>query len=87
MVAGTSASTPVVVSVVALLNDYLVSQGKSPLGFLNPFLYKTGSDGLRDIVNGNNNECNKKAAFPARRGWDAATELGVPDIGKLMTLV
>lgn len=66
-VAGASASTPVVASVVALLNDYLVSQGESPLGFMNPFLYKKGSDGLRDIVNGNNNECNKKAAFPARR--------------------
>ncbi|KAJ7202151.1 peptidase S8/S53 domain-containing protein [Mycena pura] len=39
LLSGTSASTPVFASVIALLNDELISAGKSPLGFLNPFLY------------------------------------------------
>lgn len=42
---GTSASTPVAAAVIALLNDYLISQGKSPLGFANPWLYATGLQG------------------------------------------
>lgn len=84
---GTSAATPVASSIIALLNDYLVSKGKSPLGFLNPFLYKKGADGLRDITGGSIHGCGRKAAFPAQKGWDAATGLGVPDLGKLMNLV
>lgn len=84
---GTSASTPTVASIIALLNDYLVSKGKQPLGFLNPFLYKKGQAGLRDITTGHNNVCSTKAAFPATKGWDAASGLGVPDFGKLKALV
>lgn len=84
---GTSASTPTVASVIALLNDYLVSSGKKPLGFLNPFLYKKGQAGLRDIAKGHNNACGSVAAFPAGEGWDPATGLGVPDFGKLKDLV
>jgi tripeptidyl-peptidase-1 len=38
-VSGTSASSPVFASVIALLNDRLIAAGRSPLGFLNPFLY------------------------------------------------
>jgi subtilase family serine protease len=38
-VAGTSCSSPIFASVIALLNDELIAAGKSPLGFLNPFLY------------------------------------------------
>ncbi|OAA58668.1 tripeptidyl-peptidase 1 precursor [Cordyceps fumosorosea ARSEF 2679] len=84
---GTSASTPTTASIIHLLNDYLVSNGKSPLGFLNPFLYKKGKDGLRDIAKGRNNVCGNKAAFPAVKGWDASTGLGVPDFGKLKALL
>ena len=39
LVAGTSCSSPIFASVIALLNDELESAGKSRLGFLNPFLY------------------------------------------------
>lgn len=84
---GTSASCPAVASIIALLNDYLVSNGKAPLGFLNPFLYKKGASGLRDITKGYNNDCVFTPAFPATKGWDASTGLGVPDFGKLKTLV
>ena len=38
LVAGTSCSSPIFASVISLLNDRLIAAGKSPLGFLNPFL-------------------------------------------------
>lgn len=84
---GTSAAAPAVASIVALLNDYLVTNGKAPLGFLNPWLYKTGKQGFRDIAKGHNNVCASQAAFPAVKGWDATTGWGVPDFGKLKNLV
>ncbi|KAH9170131.1 subtilisin-like protein [Lactarius sanguifluus] len=36
---GTSCSTPVVASIIALINDHLISNGRPALGFLNPWLY------------------------------------------------
>jgi tripeptidyl-peptidase-1 len=35
-VSGTSCSTPIFASVIALINDRLIAAGKSTLGFLNP---------------------------------------------------
>lgn len=43
LVNGTSASAPVFSSMIALLNDRLISAGRTPLGFLNPFLYSNPS--------------------------------------------
>ena len=37
---GTSASTPAASAILSLVNDALISAGKPPLGFLNPWLYK-----------------------------------------------
>lgn len=51
LIGGTSASAPIVASVVALLNDELAEQGKPPLGFLNPLLYST-EGALNDITTG-----------------------------------
>ena len=39
-----------VAGLVSLLNDYRISHGSPPLGFLNPFLYSKGVAGLVDIV-------------------------------------
>ena len=47
----TSASAPLFVSVIALINDALLTAGKSPLGFLNPFLYANPSAFI-DITSG-----------------------------------
>ncbi|KDR65641.1 hypothetical protein GALMADRAFT_148508 [Galerina marginata CBS 339.88] len=67
-VAGTSCSSPVFVSVIALLDDKLIAAGKPPLGFLNPFLYSAaGKDALNDIATGSNPGCNING-FPAERG-------------------
>lgn len=68
-VAGTSCSTPISASIIALLNDQLAARGKKPLGFLNPFLYSTGVSAFTDITSGNNPGCNTNG-FPARVGWD-----------------
>lgn len=84
---GTSASCPTAASIVALLNDYRVANGKPPLGFLNPFLYQNSVRGIRDIRMGNNIDCHQNPAFPAKYGWDASTGLGVPDFAKLKKLV
>ena len=52
LVGGTSASSPIVASVIALLNDELAGRGRPPLGFLNPFLYSAGASALNDITRG-----------------------------------
>lgn len=83
---GTSCSSPIFASVVALLNDQLISAGKSPLGFLNPFLYSTGADALNDITSGSSPGCNTNG-FPAETGWDPVTGLGTPDFQKLAAAV
>ena len=36
LIFGTSASTPVVASMITLINDARITAGKNPVGFLNP---------------------------------------------------
>lgn len=70
---GTSASTPTVASVVALLNDRLLAQGRPQLGFLNPWLYANGSQAFTDIVDGKSAVACQNLAdrgFDAVEGWD-----------------
>ncbi|KAJ5801824.1 uncharacterized protein N7518_003892 [Penicillium psychrosexuale] len=74
---GTSASTPTVASIIGLVNDALVDAHRSPLGFLNPWLYSSGYEGFRDVSHGSNLGCNT-SGFPATKGWDPATRLGTP---------
>ncbi|KAH8981279.1 subtilisin-like protein [Lactarius hatsudake] len=83
---GTSASVPVVAGVISLLNDYLISQGKVSLGFLNPWLYGTGKNGLTDITSGSNPGCNT-GGFSAVEGWDPVTGFGTPDLQRLLAIL
>ena len=64
-----TASVQIVAGIISLLNDYLISQGRAPLGFLNYWLYGTGRDGLTDITTGSNQGCNTPG-FSAIEGWD-----------------
>lgn len=77
MVYGTSASSPAWASLISLINDYRIGEGKSTLGFLNPLLYASGAarDALNDITTGNNRGCDSNG-FPAASGWDPTTGLG-----------
>ncbi|KAF1989544.1 tripeptidyl peptidase SED3 [Aulographum hederae CBS 113979] len=99
LVGGTSASAPTVASIVALLNAARVQAGKKPLGFLNPWLYKTGVKGLTDIVVGGSRGCTGTdiysglpapyvpyASWNATKGWDPVTGLGTPVFKKLLEL-
>ncbi|KAI9435825.1 subtilisin-like protein [Lactarius indigo] len=79
---GTSGSVAVVAGIISLLNDYLISHEKQPLGFLNPWLYEDGLEGLNDIINGWNPGCGTNG-FPAITGWDPVTGLGTLDFTKL----
>ncbi|THH18975.1 hypothetical protein EW146_g2121 [Bondarzewia mesenterica] len=81
-VAGTSCSSPIFAATIALINDELVAAGKSPLGFLNPFLYSTAASALNDITTGDNPGCNTNG-FPANSGWDPVTGLGTPNYATL----
>ncbi|KAH8983898.1 subtilisin-like protein [Lactarius hatsudake] len=83
---GTSASAPFVASIISLLNDYLISQGKVTLGFLNPWLYGTGKSGLTDITSGSNPGCSTDG-FSAIEGWDPVTGVGTPDFQRLLAVL
>ncbi|KAI9435588.1 subtilisin-like protein [Lactarius indigo] len=83
---GTSCSAPVVAGVISLLNDYLISKGKKPLGWLNPWLYSRGKAGFNDITSGSNPGC-KTDGFSATAGWDPVTGLGTPDFRELVKVL
>lgn len=69
---GTSCSSPTFASVVALLNDALLSAGKSRLGWLNPWLY-SNADALNDVTSGDNPGCDTNG-FSAATGWDPVSD-------------
>ncbi|KAH8980599.1 subtilisin-like protein [Lactarius hatsudake] len=73
---GTSCSTPTVAGVISLLNDYLITNGRPPLGFLNIRLYHDGFSGLNDITSGSNPGCGTDG-FSAVPGWDPVRPAGL----------
>ncbi|KAK3323162.1 tripeptidyl-peptidase-like protein [Cercophora scortea] len=81
-VLGTSASTPVVAAMVALVNDARLRAGKGSLGWINPLLYGEGvRKVLTDVKDGTSGGCNfadgtQVDGWPAAAGWDASTGLG-----------
>ncbi|KAJ7170953.1 family S53 protease [Mycena filopes] len=79
---GTSCSSPIFASVIALINDKLIAAGNPPLGFLNPWLY-ANPDMLNDVTKGSNAGCGAKG-FTARAGWDPITGLGTPNYPKML---
>ncbi|KAJ7473645.1 subtilisin-like protein [Mycena galericulata] len=84
---GTSFSSPIFASIIALINDRLVAAGKPVLGFLNPWIY-ANSKAFTDITEGHNSGLSCPAssvAFDATKGWDALTGVGSPVFDKLLT--
>lgn len=95
LIGGTSASSPVVAGIFSLLNNARLQAGKPPMGFLNPWLYETGFQGLTDIIYGGSRGCSggpgngvmvPYASWNATEGWDPATGLGTPLFDKLLEL-
>ncbi|KAF8256738.1 subtilisin-like protein [Lactarius quietus] len=83
---GTSCAAPAAAGIISLLNDYRISNGRRPLGFLNPWLYGGGLAGLNDITRGSNPGCNTPG-FAAMPGWDPVTGLGTLDFVNLLEIL
>ncbi|KAF8264646.1 peptidase S8/S53 domain-containing protein [Lactarius quietus] len=81
---GTSCAAPTVAGIISLLNDYQLSKGRAPLGFLNPLLYGYLRKGFTDIKSGSNPGCGTPG-FAAVPGWDPVTGLGTPDFSNCNT--
>ena len=71
------------------MNDLLLARGDKPMGFLNPWIYKTaaqsvadGTPVFQDVTTGCN-DAGQTAGFNAQAGWDAATGFGTPDAGRM----
>lgn len=82
-VGGTSAAAPMWAAMIVLANEMAAKAGKSPLGFLNPLIYKLagGSSYTRDFhditQSGNNDELGiNGGAYPVTSGYDMATGWG-----------
>jgi len=66
------------------LNDLRLQQGKSTLGFLNPFVY-AHPEAFSDITKGaGRGSCGE---WPAKKGWDAVTGVGTPNYKALAEAV
>ncbi|KAF8266325.1 subtilisin-like protein [Lactarius quietus] len=85
IMSGTSSATPTAAGIISLLNDYLLSTDRPPLGFLNPLLYDHLRQAMNDITSGSNPGCNTPG-FSAIPGWDPVTGLGTPDFLNLLAL-
>jgi kumamolisin len=75
---GTSFAAPMWAGYIALVNQQLKTNGFSPIGFLNPFLYSFGlgsshATDFHDITSG------KSGSFSAVTGYDLVTGWGSPN--------
>ena len=91
-IAGTSCASPTAAAIFSLLNDLRLQQNKSPLGFLNYFIYQN-PDAFNDITDGSSSGCRprdgslQQIGWPAAPGWDAVTGVGTPNYAKLKDAV
>ena len=96
---GTSCSSPIIASIISIINNHQLSKNKSKVGFFNPLLYKMAKNDyslFNDIKSGNN-YCNEAQCCPNRNdtgsnygylstiGWDPVTGLGTPNVGKILS--
>lgn len=99
---GTSAASPVVAAIMALINDARFRAGQPAIGFANPWLYQIAGAALNDITEGGSLGCSgvdlqngilipqggmiPYASWNATVGWDPVTGLGTPDFMKMKNL-
>lgn len=79
---GTSLSTPIWASLITMINNERTAQGKGPVGFVNPTLYKNPHV-FHDITSGYAPGCGTDG-FAAEPGWDPTTGLGTPNYPELL---
>jgi tripeptidyl-peptidase-1 len=94
-VGGTSASSPIFASIVALLNTAQIELTGKPLGFLNPFLYQMHAKNpatFHDITVGDN-KCTEDGCaatcqgYECAPGWDPVSGLGTPNFANMLAYV
>jgi subtilase family serine protease len=83
-VSGTSIAAPLWAGFTALINEQAAAQGKPPVGFVNPALYRLGGSAgsstyFHDITTGNNTTSHSPNLFYAVPGFDLCTGWGTPD--------
>jgi len=81
-VGGTSAAAPLWAGSMALINQYLQSQGIAVVGYANPALYglfntQQQSPAFHDVTSGNN------LHYAATTGYDMASGIGTPDVDNI----
>ncbi len=84
---GTSQATPLMAGAIALLSARERAAGRPPLGFVNPWLYKTAKkrkSAFFDVRVGTNELYPQAGGYKARKGYDLASGLGVPNFATLM---
>ncbi|KAI5861519.1 subtilisin-like protein [Durotheca rogersii] len=92
-VLGTSASTPVVAALVALINDARLNAGKNSTGWLNPTLYSDPvREALVDVAAGVSQDCvfgrDRVRGWQSVKGYDCVTGLGsIGDFAKLLEVL
>jgi kumamolisin len=76
---GTSASTPVCAAVLTLVNQHRKAQGRPPVGYINPLIYKHAATraAFRDITQIGYGGCETTS------GYDLATGIGSPKAAEL----
>jgi kumamolisin len=82
-VSGTSASTPLTASGIALINEVLRRKGQPPLGLLNPWLYQLPHAATFDVTSGNN-DLYGVGCCTAKPGYDQATGIGSPNFLRML---
>ncbi|RPD56645.1 subtilisin-like protein [Lentinus tigrinus ALCF2SS1-7] len=83
---GTSCSSPVVGSMITLINDARLAAGKGSVGFINPAIYSdTFTSAFHDITTGGNQGCGTPG-FTSTEGWDPVTGVGTPNFTALLPL-
>ena len=84
---GTSAGAPILGAAVMRINAERLAAGRKPVGFLNPLLYGPLAPTFRDITQGDNDVFGNGICCTAGPGFDMASGLGSPDIGKWPALI
>ncbi len=92
LVGGTSASTPELAGLVALVNQLRSQTGKQPIGYMNPVLYTLPARDFNDIipqtfgegpgvtvVDDNSNDAVGVPGYKTTAGYDLTTGLGSPN--------
>jgi subtilase family serine protease len=89
VVGGTSCSAPQWAGLIAIADQISQAYWGDNLGYINPGLYKIGSDSTRyandffDVTTGNN-QTSAIPGYSASQGWDAVTGLGTPNAANLV---